>query len=180
MPTEDQNADKNLNKDGGTEDKGNQPENFEVWLQTQPDNVKALYEGHVTGLKNTVAATRTERDDLKKQLQGLAKQAGKGSETEAQLNEAIGKLELAERRANFMEEAIRPEIGCKNPRTAYALATAEELFSKNGSPDWTQIKVAAPELFGTSSGKGNAGNGTGEPPTTKDMNTFIRKAAGVS
>lgn len=176
MPTEDQNKDQNLNKDGGTE--GSQPENFEVWLQAQPDNIKALYEGHVTGLKNTVAATRTERDDLKKQLGGLAKAAEKGSETERQLLEAMGKIELAERRANFMEEAIRPEIGCRNPRTAYALATAEDLFGKNGSPDWTQIKLAAPELFGAGA-HGKAGNGTGDELKLQDMNAYIRKAAGV-
>jgi hypothetical protein len=166
-----------LNKD--EQPGSSQPESFEAWLQEQPEEVKALYEGHITGLKNTVAATRTERDDLKKQLQGLAKQAEKGSESEKQLNEALGRIELAERRANFMEEAIRPEIGCKNPRTAYALATAEDLFGKNGSPDWTQIKATAPELFG-GTGKGNAGSGTGEDHKVQDMNAFIRKAAGVS
>ncbi|OGO13260.1 MAG: hypothetical protein A2Y53_06965 [Chloroflexi bacterium RBG_16_47_49] len=177
MPTDETNEDKNLNKDGGAE--SNQPENFEVWLQAQPENIKQLYETHVTGLKNTVAATRTERDDFKKQLGTLAKAAEKGSETEKLLQEALGKIDVAERRATFMEEAIRPEIGCKNPRTAYALATAEELFGKNGSPDWTQIKAAAPELFGAGNAKGKAGAGTGEELKTGDMNAYIRKAAGV-
>lgn len=180
MPAEDKNVDKNLNKggqtDAGKDDKSNQPENFEVWLQAQTNDVKSLYDAHITGLKNTVTATRTERDDLKKQLGGLAKAAEKGSETEKQLQEAISKIELAERRANFMEDALRPEIGCKNPRTAYALATAEDLFSKNGSPDWLQIKQLAPELFIAGGAKGKAGAGTGEEMKTKDMNAFIRGA----
>jgi len=95
------------------------------------------------------------------------------------LQDALNKIELAERRANFMEDALRPEIGCKNPRTAYALATAEDLFSKNGSPDWAAIKQVAPELFIGGGAKGNAGAGTGKQITADDMNARIRRAAGV-
>ena len=178
MPTDDKNVDTNLNKDGGTEDKSNQPVDFEVWLQAQPDNVKALYETHITGLKSALSTIRAEHDDYKKQLTSLSKQVEKGSEAEKQLLEVMGKVELAERRATFMEEAIRPEIGCKNPRTAYALATAEELFTRNGSPDWSQIKLAAPELF-MAGAKGKAGSGTGDELKPQDMNAFIRRAAGV-
>lgn len=163
-----------------TENKPNdQPVEFEKWLGEQPDNIKNAYETHVTGLKNTVAATRNERDDFKKQLAGLAKQVEKGSEAERQLQEMSGKIELAERKANFMEDALRPEIGCKNPRTAYALAVSEDMFSKNGSPDWASIKLAAPELFIAGGAKGKAGAGTGEPPKTQDMNAYIRRVAGV-
>lgn len=155
-----------------------QPIDFEKWLGEQPDEVRTSYEAHITGLKNTVNATRTERDDLKKQLGIALKKSEKGSEAEAQLTEALAKIELAERRANFMEDALRPEIGCKNPRTAYALAIAEDLFGKNGSPDWASIKSLAPELFISGGARGKAGAGTGEEMKTLDMNAIIRRVAG--
>ncbi len=155
-----------------------QIESFEAWLGEQPDDVKAAYEQHVTGLKNTVTATRNERDDLKKQLQDLAKRAEKGSEAEKQLQNALSKIEIVERKANFMEDALRPEIGCKNPRTAYALATAEDLFTRQGTPDWAAIKEAAPELFQTKTPKGGAGSGTDGDNNKVDMNTLIRQKAG--
>ena len=163
-----------------SEDKSQeQPVEFEKWLVEQPDEIKSAYESHIMGLKNTVAATRNERDDFKKQLAKLAKDVEKGSEAERQLQEMTGKIELAERKANFMEDALRPEIGCKNPRTAYALAVAEDLFSKNGLPDWASIKTLAPELFIAGGAKGKAGAGTGEPPISQDMNAIIRRVAGV-
>lgn len=175
MPTEE-------DKEGGSQE-GKQEvvtaENFEAWLEKQPNEVKVLYEGHVQGLKNTVTATRAERDDFKHQLTAAIKKAEKGSEVEAQLQDALGKIEAAERKATFMEEALRPEIGCRNPRTAYALAISEELFLKTGAPDWTAIKTMAPELFQASKTKGNSGAGTGESVQTTDMNAIIRRSAGV-
>lgn len=170
---------KDQSNGGAGNEQSNQPQDFEAWLEAQPDEVKVAYEKHVTGLKNTVTATRTERDNYKKDLSVLLKKAEKGSETEAQLQEALGKIEAAERKANFMEDALRPEIGCKNPRTAFALATAEDLFTKQGIPDWAAIKSAAPELFQAYNPKGNAGSGTTEKTNVIDMNTAIRQKAGV-
>lgn len=156
-----------------------QPENFEVWLSAQPENVQKLYNEHVSGLQNTVKATRKERDDLKDQIKETLKQVEKGSEAEKALQENLTKLEYAERKANFLEDAIRPEIGCKNPRVAFALAMAEDLFLKDGRPDWSALKQSAPELFGTNNVKSNAGKGTDNPPKNEDMNTIIRRVAGV-
>lgn len=161
------------------EPQGEMPENFDAWIDTQPEEVKNLYVAHLTGLKNTVAATRKERDDLKDQVKDALAKAGKGSELETSLNETLKKLESAERRATFMEEAIRLEIGCRNPKVAYALAQAENLFTRTGAPDWKSIKDIAPELFGTNAPRGNAGNGTENPPKQTDMNAIIRRAAGV-
>lgn len=156
------------------------PESFEAWLDAQPAEVKELYDQHVSGLKNTVAATRQERDNLKGEVQRALKQAEKGSELEKTLNETLLKLESTERRASFLEDAMKPEIGCSNPRVAYALAVAENLFTRTGAPDWQSLKDTAPELFGMRAPKGNAGNGTNAPVTkTNDMNTIIRHAAGV-
>lgn len=39
---------------------------WEEWLKTQDDKVKGLYEQHTTGLRNTIQATRTERDEAQR------------------------------------------------------------------------------------------------------------------
>ena len=87
-------------------------------------------------------------------------------------------LQVAERKAAFNEDASRPEVGCSNPKAAYALATAEDLFDRQGRPDWNALKQAAPELFrkpGPGNSDGGAGNGN-QPHLT--MNDIIRRAAG--
>ena len=154
------------------------PASWDAWIETQDENVKGLYESHITGLRSTVKATRDERDALAKQIKELAKNAEKGSELEKSLAEFTGKLEQAERRATFAEDAIRPEIGCSNPKAAWALAVADNLFDRKGAADWSTIKAAAPELFRKPSVAGNAGSGTATPPTKTDMNAYIRRAAG--
>jgi len=174
-------ADKDAGGTTGDDGAGKQkdaPQSFEGWLDTQDEPIINLYQEHIKGLKNTVSATRQERDDLAKQLKDLAGKADKGSEMEKALNENIQKLEIAERRARFIEDAIKPEIGCRNPKAAWLLANADGLFDRKGSPDWAAIKDAAPEIFGKPNASGNAGTGTEKPPNKNDMNTFIRAAAG--
>jgi len=156
------------------------PANFEEYIGKQSDDVKALYTQHVTGLQNTVKATRDERDTLRTQLKDLLPKAEKGSELEKSLTESLGKLELAERRAAFVEDAIKPEIGCRNPKAAFLLAQADNLFDRRGSPDWAAIKAAAPELFGAPKVNANAGDGTDNQPPKADMNNYIRRMAGRS
>ena len=151
------------------------PATWDAWLETQPEDVKALYATHTSGLQNTVKATRQERDELAHQIKDLLPTVEKGSKAEAALTEMQSKLEAAERRAAFVEEAIRPEIGCRNSKAAYALALADNLFARNGQPDWAAIKAAAPELFGAPSVPVNAGAGTGGKPPQADMNTWIRQ-----
>ena len=170
-----QNADPNT-----TQPASGTPASFEVWIGEQPDEIKALYTAHTTGLQNTVKATRQERDDLAKQIRDLLPKAEKGSELERNLTELGSKLEQAERRAAFVEDAIKPEIGCRNPKAAYALALADNLFDRKGMPDWNAIKAAAPELFGAPTVNANAGTGTQNQPTKTGMNEFIRRAAGRS
>jgi hypothetical protein len=154
------------------------PIKFDEWLATADAAVKAAYEEHVTGLKATVKATRDERDGLAKQIKELSTKAEKGSELEKTLTEFGAKLEIAEKRASFFEDAVRPGIDCRNPKAAYALAVTDNLFDRKGSPDWAALKAAAPELFGKVTPPANAGTGTGAPPKNNDMNTFIRQQAG--
>lgn len=158
---------------------GETPETWEAWLETQDEKVKALYTAHSEGLRNTIKATRDERDSFKKQIRDLAKAQAEGSETKAELEKLSAQLEETEKRAAFLEDAMKPELQCRNPRAAWLLARAEDLFDRRGTPDWSAIKAAAPELFGAPTANANAGRNTQSPPApNQSMNAFIRKAAG--
>jgi hypothetical protein len=155
------------------------PATWDEYLKDQPAEIQALYQNHTTGLTNTVKATRDERDALSKQLKDLLPKAEKGSELEKSLTEALGKIEVAERRAAFAEEAIKPEVGCTNSKAAFLIAQADSLFDRRGNPDWAAIRAAAPELFQKKQGKANGGDGTGdEPAKTTNMNDLILRKAG--
>lgn len=151
------------------------PATWDAFLEKQPEEVKALYTNHNQSLLNTVTATRDERDSFKKLIKDLTPKAEKGSELERALTETSAKLEVSERRASFLEDAVNPAIECRNPGAAWVIAKAQDLFTKNGQPDWKAIKSAAPELFGKVIANANAGAGTQTPPAQKsDMNAFIR------
>ena len=151
------------------------PASFDAWMGAQPEDIQALYTAHTTGLHNAVKATRDERDTLRTQLKDILPKAEKGGELEKSLNETLTRLEASERKTAFVEDAIKPEIGCRNPKAAYALAVADNLFDRKGNADWTALKAAAPELFGAPSVNANAGAGTQNPPAKADMNAFIRQ-----
>lgn len=150
-------------------------EDFQAFLAKQPEAVRKLYDEDVQGLKNTVSATRTERDEFAAQVKELAKSAGKDTELQKQLEKLTATVEAANRKADFMEQA--PSQECKNPKAAYALMLAENMFDRKGQPDWAALKAAAPELFGKRVAKTNAGDGAGEPPASGTMNDWIRSAA---
>jgi predicted nuclease with TOPRIM domain len=165
-------ADADKGKDTQTTD----AKDFESWLDGQDDKVKELYQTHTSGLKSALEKERGERKDLSDQLKELLPKAEKGSELEKQLTETVGKLEAAEKRASFVEQAIKPEIGCVNVKAAYALALADDLFDKHGDPDWDELKKSAPELF-RKAGKTDGGAG-GDKTPGNDINAAIRRAAG--
>lgn len=151
------------------------PVTFDTWLGSQDETVKGLIGERFKALENTVSATRGERDTLAKEIKGLAKTQAEGSEARKSLDEISAKLEQTERRADFIEEAIKPDIQCRNPRAAWLLAQADSLFDSKGRPDWGALKREAPELFGPVAGEANAGTGTKEPiKTSTTMNDFIR------
>jgi hypothetical protein len=144
----------------------------------QKDLVGKLYTEKNQGLLNSVKATRDERDTLGKQLREAAGKLEKGSEIEKKLTETANQLDAANKRASFMEEAI--EHDCKNPRAAFAVASANELFNKSGAPDWKEIEKMAPELFGKPApkSKGGAGAGTsGAAAKVGGMSEWIRNQA---
>ena len=159
---------------GGTTDQ--LPDTFDAYLDKQDGKVKELYEKHTSGLRSALEKERDEKKDLSRQLKDLLPKAEKGSELEKQLSETLGKFEAAERRASFAEDAIKPEIGCVNIKAAFALAIADNLFDRQGKPNWAEIKHVAPELFRKAGSTDGGAGGRTEP--TNDINSAIRKAAG--
>jgi hypothetical protein len=157
------------------------PQTWDAFLETLPPETRALYEQNISGLRNTVQATRSERDALKARVDALVA-ALDGKEPAAvkqQLTELQSELATANQRALFYEEAGRPEIGCRNPKLAFLVAQAESLFDRRGQPDWEAIRKTAPELFGSAMPRGNAGTGTGSPPPARQsINDYIRQQAG--
>jgi hypothetical protein len=155
------------------------PFNFDSWLGEQPEHVRSGLDAHTAGLRSALESERTQRKQFSKELRDLTAKAEQGSEAQKTLGEMTSRLEQAEQRAAFYEEAGRAEIACSNPRAAFLVASAEGLFTKRGDPDWPAIKAAAPELFGRkTTPPGNAGSGNGSPPASPSMNDFIRAASG--
>jgi DNA repair exonuclease SbcCD ATPase subunit len=157
-------------------------ETFDEYLATVEEPIKALYEEHTSGLKTALEKEREERKELNSKVKQLHEKAEKGSELEKQLSETLERLEQAERnyeatqkRIKFAEQASMPEIGCTNPKEAYALAITENLFDKNGEPEWKAIQETAPQLFRkTTTDAGKTGSRTGN-----DINALIRQKAGL-
>lgn len=167
------------NATGAMPDGTSAPEpTFDEWYNGLDAPHKGLVDNRLQALESALNTERQNRTDLSKRIRDLAAKADKGSELEKQLNEASTRLEAAERRAAFAEDAIKPEIGCTNVKAAFALAQAEDLFDRHGRPDWNALKATAPELFRRpSGGSADGGAGTNQGPKL-DMNTLIRRAAG--
>lgn len=160
------------------------PATWDAYVASLPEEtratVTALYESQNSALLKTVKATREERDTFASQLRDAAKKMEKGSEAQTQLLEQATALDEANRRADFYEAA--PAQECRNPKAAFALAKASNLFLKSGLPDWKAIKEEAPELFGAVTkpkGKGAAGAGTEQQDKPTSINNFIRAKAGI-
>lgn len=154
------------------------PLTFDGWLGEQPDEVKTLLDGHTKGLKSALESERGNRKDLEKQVRDLAAKAEKDSETQKELTGIADKLSSAEQQADFYEAAHA--AGVTNLKLAYTVAVQDEMFDRRGQVDFDTLKTQYPELFGkVSTPPGNAGDGTDtQPSPAKDMNTFIRRAAG--
>jgi len=154
---------------------------FDTWFGKLPPHEQEGLENYTASLKNALESERAERKKFSKELREVSAKAERGGEMEKTLGEMSSRLEQAEQRAAFYEEAGRPEIGCSNPRAAFLVAQAEGLFTKRGDPDWPAIKTAMPELFGRKAiPNGNAGIGSNSPPAQASMNDYIRAATGRS
>jgi len=166
-------------QDAGAQANGATLTTWDEVLKGLPEMARTLYEGHTQGLRSALDAERDQRRELAKQLRDATGQLEEGSKAREALEAATGQLEEATKRADFFQEAARPEIGCANPELAYLAATKRELFDRRGNPNWGAIKESFPELFKKPTPPaGNAGAGTGQtPPKEFNMNTAIRQAA---
>lgn len=145
---------------------------------------QAAYAQDVQGLKHSVAAAREERDVLSRQVAEIKRKLGKNpEETSAALDQLQKSLEEANRRAGFLEAAMSPSVGCRNPKAAMAIALQSNLFKADGSPDWEAIKAVFPEGFGKVVVRTGAGVGTEQedrPLKPGGFNDWLRKEAGRS
>jgi len=155
---------------------------FAEFLNAQDESVRALYESETSGLKSALDKERESRKQANEMINNLRPLVEKGSVAEKQLNETLSTMEQLKaqaerdaRRANFAEQAIAPDVNCINIKAAFALASAENLFDKDGVPNWTELKKLAPELFGSK--RSNHAGAVGEP-VEQGMNQLIREAAG--
>lgn len=152
---------------------------YETWVQAQPENVRGLLERHTSGLRSALESERGSRKDLERQLREMAGKAEKGSETQAQLTQMADRMNEADRRVDFYEEAHA--AGVTNLKLAYLVAMQDEMFDKRGQVNFATMKAQYPELFGGGGGRlpaGNAGTGAGTPPQGRSMNEFIRASSG--
>jgi hypothetical protein len=149
---------------------------YETWLESQDEKIKAGIQNHFQGLLNSVKATREERDTLSKELKKLAKEVDENSDAGKQIGELNARLAAAEKKSNFIEQAVKQ--GVIRPGAAYAIATTENLYTEQGEPDWGKIRESIPELFKVTNTSHNAGSGTNQAALPKnDLNTRIREAA---
>lgn len=161
---------------------GETPQTFEGWLTTAPEDVKALYEQHTTGLTSALKDERENRKALEKQLREWRDKAEKGSDAETRLNETLTALETTQRRADFLESATKPEVGVADTKAAWLIVNAEPdtYIDKRGNINFALLKQNHPALFRTKLPTANAGNGSGQEGGKVDMNAIIRQAAGRS
>lgn len=160
------------------------PPTFEGWLDGQPDDVKALYAAHTEGLRNTVKATRDERDDMAKQIKALGKTLEEGSAAKKTVDEVSAKLDAANQRADFFEAAAKPAVGLLDVTAAWLIvqANSSDFIDGRGNVRFDALKEKHPVLFGkptipsAHAGAGRSDNNNNLSP--KSMDNFIRAAAG--
>jgi DNA repair exonuclease SbcCD ATPase subunit len=153
---------------------------WESILSELPDEHKGLYEQHVSGLKNALEGEKERRRELSERLQDATSQLEAGSEIRTQLEQLTQQLKEAERRADFVEQSMAQ--GVINNRLAYLAAQEVGAFDRRGNVNWQTLKEQFPELFKQPiAPRGNAGNGTGTPPSGggPDIDAIIRARAGV-
>lgn len=156
------------------------PQSFDEWLKGQPEAITKLYEGHTDGLRSALQKERDNNKTLTKQLKDLGGKLEEGSEARKALDGITEKLEAEQGRADFYEEAVKQGVVDLKLAWLAIQADADELV-RRGRVDFVALKEQHPNLFAQQqpASRGNAGAGAGqEPGGTKDMNNYIRQAAG--
>ncbi len=169
MP-ENGNADQQNGTDG---EQGGETPTWEGVLAGLPEDAQGLFAAHVAGLKSALESERGQRRTLAGELRTATGALKEGSEAREALEGLTGKLELAERRADFVTAAV--VAGVRDVGLAWLAALELDAFDRKGEPDFVALKEAHPALFGGAAA-GNAGSGTGRGVESgEDMDTLIRR-----
>lgn len=160
------------------------PLDFAGWLGQQPDEIKALVDDHVSGLKSALQSERGSRGQLEKQLADLKRKLEAGSDAAKQLETIQAGLAEEGVKTAFYEAAHA--AGASDLRLAYIAAKDAGLIDDRGKFDLDAVKAKFPVLFAapkTVTVAGVAGAGTGNQPPARSgsaaVNDFIRRSAGV-
>jgi hypothetical protein len=153
---------------------------FSNWMNQQPEEVQALYSGHIEKLKADLAETRQARKGLEGQLKEFENDPSKAVLRSPEAQEATKKVNEAQAKAAFYQAAH--DAGVTSLAVAYQAAKDAGLLEEDGGSDFDRLKDLHPELFSARikyHPPGNAGSGTGGTvPHKEDFSNAIRKAAG--
>ncbi|HUW11286.1 MAG TPA: hypothetical protein VM537_16265 [Anaerolineae bacterium] len=167
--------------DGGGDAGGTPAPTYDTWYAALEAGPKALMDTHIAGLRSALTSEKDQRKTLANQLRDATGKLDKGSDARKALEDMTSKLEVAEKRAQFYEDAGKPEMGCSDVGLAYLAALGDALFDARGNVDWDELKRKHPVLFAKPKlAPANAGAGVGQTGGVKGtgMNAFIRAAAG--
>lgn len=156
-------------------------ETFDAFYDTQPEEVRTLIDGHVSGLKNAHERTKEERNELRTQIAEF-KKAGSPEELKAQAEAAEKRSRELERSTRFYESDLAKKLS--NPKLALGIARQENLINDDGTlRDAAKFEAEYPELFAKAKTPANAhrpgeGTQTDTRAPAQSMDDLIRQAAG--
>ena len=168
--------------DGQQQNDGNGDGNvlrWDTWHGDQPEEIQTLISEHESSLKTALDSERDARKKAEKSLREMADKMDDANEMKAELLELANNSEKVSQKADFYEDAHA--AGVTNLKLAYLAAQQDDLFDRKGNVDFDQMKIDYPQLFVRKNiPDGGAGQGTGSQMKSggKDMNSFIRTAAG--
>ena len=163
---------------------GGTPTTFAEFLAQQPEEIKALYEAEIKGLKAALDAERAEKREVAKQLRDAAAQAEAGSAAQQQLTAAAERAERAEAKADFLADAHG--AGVSDLELAWLVVSANPALSNSrGAVDFAALREKHPALFAPAGGgkpapvdNGAGTGGGGAPGGAAGMNKWILQQAG--
>lgn len=105
---------------------GDKPKTFEVWIESQPDEIKTLYQTHTTGLKSALEKERAANEEGKKSAKRLAELEAKEKERADKEKSEMDKLTERATTAEAEREAARADLKAERIKTAI-IAEASKL-----------------------------------------------------
>jgi len=149
-------------------------EDFETWLATQSEAVRAAYETHVGALKKALRSERDARAKLEKQLKKIVKGEEVPDPVKRQIEALTKQLDITSKRAEFIAAAAKR--GARYPDLLARAVDIEELDDTKIGDDafWQSLREEYDALFSpatavqSSGGDGGAGETPPPPPTSFD------------